>query len=209
MSVDPSDKPGSLTQDAAHENERLVRAIVDGNREAEQAFAARYLRPVKAMLLARSRNPDVAADLLQDVMIEAICALRRGQLREPAKLSSFVTAIARNRLNNHFRASIRQPESLEFPDTLPDLASSTDHAEDQERESLAMSAIASLDLVDKTILQMTLVDGLKPGVIAQRLRLNPDVVRQRKLRATRRVIDFVRRQSQNDSPHHIVVGKVT
>ena len=41
-------------------------------------------------------------------------------------------------------------------------------------------------------------------------RLNPDVVRQRKLRATRRVIDFVRRQSQIEMSDHIDgVGKVT
>jgi RNA polymerase sigma factor (sigma-70 family) len=209
MSVEQGDKPGSLTQDAAQENERLVRAIANGDREAEQAFATRYLRPVKAMLLARSRNPDVVADLLQDVMIEAICALRRGQVREPAKLSSFVSAIARNRLNNHYRASARTPESLEFPDNLPDLSSDKSRMEEQERDNLAMSAIASLDPVDQSILQMTLVDGLKPGIIAQRLSLNPDVVRQRKLRATRRVIDFVRRQSQTDSSNHIVVGKVT
>jgi RNA polymerase sigma factor (sigma-70 family) len=209
MSVDMGEKPGSLTQEAAQENERLVRAIVEGDREAEQAFAVRYLRPVKAMLMARSRDPDVAADLLQDVMIEAICAMRRGQLREPSKLSSFVTAIARNRLNNHFRSSARTPESLEFPENLPDLSSDAAKVEEQERESLAMSAISSLDAVDRSILQMTLVDGLKPGVIAQRLQMNPEVVRQRKLRETRRVIDFVRRKSQTDSSDHIVVGKVT
>jgi RNA polymerase sigma factor (sigma-70 family) len=209
MSVDMGEKPGSLTQEAAQENERLVRAIVGGDRDAEQAFAARYLRPVKAMLLARSRDPDVAADLLQDVMIEAICALRRGQLREPSKLASFVIAIARNRLNNHFRSSVRTPESLEFPENLPDLSSDAAKMEEQEREDLAMSAISSLDAVDRSILQMTLVEGLKPGVIAQRLQMNPEVVRQRKLRATRRVIDFVRRKSQNGSPDHIVVGKVT
>ena len=209
MSIDDSGKPGSLIQEAGQENERLVRAILDGDREAEQTFAARYLRPVKAMLLARTRNPDVSADLLQEVMIEAICALRRGQLREPAKLSSFVIAIARNRVNNHFRASARTPESLEFPENLPDLSSDTTRVEEQERENLAMSAISSLDPLDRSILQMTLVDGLKPGVIAQRLQLNPDVVRQRKLRATRRVIDFVRHQSQNDLSDHIVVGKVT
>jgi RNA polymerase sigma factor (sigma-70 family) len=209
MSFENGDKPGSLTQGATQDNERLVRAIVDGDREAERAFAERFLRPVKAMLLARSRNPDVAADLLQDVMIEAICALRRGQLREPAKLSSFVIAIARNRLNSHFRSSAKTPESLEFPENLPDLSSDTIRIEEQERENLAMSAISSLDPLDKSILQMTLVEGLKPGVIAQRLQLSPDVVRQRKLRATRRVIDFVRRQSQMDSSNHIVVGKVT
>jgi DNA-directed RNA polymerase specialized sigma24 family protein len=90
------------------------------------------------------------------------------------------------------------------------LSRDADKVEEQERETLAMNAIASLEPLDKTILQMTLVDGLKPGIIAQRLRLNPDVVRQRKLRATRRVIDFVRRQSQTEKPDHIdVVGKVT
>jgi RNA polymerase sigma factor (sigma-70 family) len=209
MSFEHGDNPGSLTQEAAQQNERLVRAIANGDLEAEKSFAARYLRPVKAMLLARSRDPDVAADLLQETMIEAICALRRGQVREPAKLSSFVIAIARNRLNNHFRSSARQPESLEFPENLPDLKSDATRMEEQERENLAMSAIASLDPLDKSILQMTLLDGLKPGVIAQRLGLNPDLVRQRKLRATRRVIDFVRRQSQTDSSDHIVVGKVT
>jgi RNA polymerase sigma factor (sigma-70 family) len=209
MNVDHSDQTASLTHDAAHDNERLVKAIGDGDHEAEREFAARYLRPVKAMLLARSRDPELAADLVQDVMIEAICALRRGQLREPLKLSSFVIAIARNRLNNHYRASIRRPESLEFPDDLPDLSSNSDKLENQEREDLAMNAISGLEPLDKTILQMTLVDGLKPGIIAQRLGLNPDLVRQRKLRATRRVIDFVRRRSQTDLVDHIVVGKVT
>jgi RNA polymerase sigma factor (sigma-70 family) len=209
MTVDHSDIPGSSTQDAAQENEQLVRAIVDGDTEAERVFALRYLRPVRAMLLARSRNPDLTGDLLQDSMIEAICALRRGQLREPAKLTQFVLAITRNVLNNHFRSAVRRPESLELPDNLPDLTTATNQVEDQEREALAMHAIASLDPVDKTILQMTLVDGLKPGVIAERMRLSPDVVRQRKLRATRRVIDFVRRQSQTESSGHSIAGKVT
>jgi RNA polymerase sigma-70 factor (ECF subfamily) len=209
MSVNSSDIRGPWTPDSAMDNDRLVQAIQEGDREAEHAFAERYLRPVKAMLLARSRNPDLAADVLQDVMMDAITALRRGQLREPAKLSSFVIGIARNRLNNHYRSSVRQPESLEFPDLLPDSSSNAEKLEAQERETLAMDAISTLDPIDKTILQMTLVDGLKPGVIAERLKLNPDMVRQRKLRATRRVIEFVRRQSQNENSHHHVVGKVT
>ena len=203
----------SLTQEAAREaareKEQLVAAIVGGDREAERAFAQRYLGPVRAMLLARSRNPDLAGDLVQDVMIEAICALRRGQLRDPQKLSSFVIAIARNVLNSHFRGEIRRPASLELPDNLPDLTSNIGQVEEQERETLALRAIASLEPLDKSILQMTLIDGLKPGVIAERLRLNPEVVRQRKLRATRRVIEFVRRQSQTDSAVHLVTGRRT
>ena len=170
-------------------------------------FAMRYLRPIRAMLLARARNPDLAADLLQETMMAALCSLRKGLLREPAKLTPFVVAVARNVMNNHFRGSVRQPESLEFPDELPDLRSAIDPLEAQQRETLAQSAIASLEPLDKKILQMTLVDGLKPGVIASMLHLKPDVVRQRKVRATRRVIDFVRSQSQTYSAAHFISGK--
>jgi len=208
MSGETIDGHGSLTEEAAQEIERQVRAIEKGDPEAEQAFVARYMRPVRAMLLARSRNPDLAADLLQDVMIEAICALRRGQLRDSAKLTQFVMGITRNLLNNHFRSSIRSPESLELPDDLPDLARATDSMEEQEQQTQAMDAISSLDPVDKTILQMTLVEDLKPGVIAKRLGLSSDVVRQRKVRAIRRVTDIVRGPSQTGSSGHNIAGRV-
>ena len=208
MSGDYNESSGSLTDGAAQQNERLVQAIGEGDHEAEQAFAARFLRPVRAMLMARSRNPDLTADHAQDVMIEAICSLRRGQLREAAKLPGFVIAIARNRLNSYYRSS-RRTEALELPDDLPDLSSASHQLEDQQRSTQAMAAIESLDPLDRKILQMTLVDGLKPGIIAARLQLSPDVVRQRKLRATRRVTEFVRVQSQTGSADHIIVGRVT
>jgi RNA polymerase sigma factor (sigma-70 family) len=208
MSGETIDGHGSLTEEAAQEIERQVRAIEKGDPEAEQAFVTRYMRPVRAMLLARSRNSDLAADLLQDVMIEAICALRRGQLRESSKLTQFVMGITRNLLNNHFRASVRGPESLELPDDLPDLSGANDAMEDQERQTQAMDAISSLDPLDKSILQMTLVEDLKPGVIAKRLGLSPDVVRQRKVRAIRRVTDIVRSPSRIGSSGHNIAGRV-
>jgi len=185
---------------------RLVHAIAQGDPEAEREFAVRYMPPVRAMLTARLRNPDLAADLKQDVMIEAICALRRGQLRDPEKLSHFVSGIARNCLSNYFRSN-RRVTSVELPDDLPDLSASTDVAEHLDEESRALRAIESLDRTDRAILQMTLVEGLKPGVIADQLRLNPDVVRQRKLRATRRVIEFIRRESQKPFTSHFNAGR--
>ena len=68
----------------------------------------------------------------------------------------------------------------------------------------ALKAISSLDAGGPEHSAMTLIDGLKPGVIAERLRLNPDVVRQRKLRATRRVIEIVHGSSQKGLESHIV-----
>jgi RNA polymerase sigma factor (sigma-70 family) len=193
---------------ALTESARLVRAIAAGDHQAEQDFAQRYMAPVRAMLLARLRDADLAGDLKQDVMIEAICALRRGQIQDPEKLTQFVLGIARNCLNNHFRSS-RRVTSIELPEDLPDLKSDAIPREEAEQENRALRAIESLDKLDRTILQMTLVDGLKPGVIASQLHINPDVVRQRKLRATRRVIDFLRRESQNSPGRHFQPGRAT
>lgn len=185
------------------ETEQLVSAIASGDREAEQRFVAIYLPNVKVMLKARTRNAEIAADLLQDVMIEAICALRRGQLREAEKLPAFVLGIARNLLNNHFRGIARQPVSLESPDEVIDLNDATEAIAERQEHDLVRRAISALDPMDQSILQLTLAEGLKPGAIAERLSLNPDVVRQRKVRATRKLVDFVSKLSQNKSAIHI------
>lgn len=207
MSGDRKGQDWIVPERSEQDQAGLAEAVTRGDRDAEREFVDRYLPRLRALLLARTRNADLAADLLQDVMIEAICALRRGQLREPAKLTPFVLGIARNLLNSHFRGAARQPDSLELPDDLPDMGAAAARLEDQERESAALHAIANLELIDRTILQMTLVDGLKPGVIAQKLMLKPEVVRQRKLRATRRLIDFVRSRSQTPTTIHLVTGQ--
>jgi RNA polymerase sigma-70 factor (ECF subfamily) len=186
---------------------RLVTAIAEGNRAAESAFVCLYQPRVRTMLVIRSKNPDLARDLLQDVMIEALCALRKGQLRESDKLAAFVAGIARNLLNAHFRGQTRAPVLEELPDELAAAPVDERELQSEERRRLAGQAISTLESVDRRILHMTLVDDLKPGVIARRLGLNPELVRQRKLRATRRVMEFVRRASQTSLASHKEAGE--
>lgn len=190
------------------EETALVAAIAAGSREAESAFVARYLPKVRTLLIVRSRNPDLALDLQQDVMIEALCALRKGQLRDAERLPAFVAGIARNVLNNHYRGQSRLPLHEELPEEIVDTIEENplDSEAAEERRLIAQKAIASLNDVDRSILQMTLVDNLKPGVIAERLGLGPDVVRQRKLRATRRVMEIVRELSQSGNASHKETG---
>ena len=211
MDVPPSEQTSAVRTEASSslsESARLVRDIAAGVADAERQFALRYMPPVKAMLTARLRDADLASDLKQDVMIEALCALRRGQIQDPEKLTQFVLGIARNCMNNYFRSS-KRATAVELPDDIPDLKNGAYHREEIDQENRALRAIENLDNLDRTILQMTLVDGLKPGVIATQLRINPDVVRQRKLRATRRVIDFLKKESQNPPGRHIQPGRAS
>lgn len=187
-------------------DECLVRLIAAGDRDAEHEFASRYQPRVRAMLLARSQNPDLTEDLVQDVLLAAICALREEQLRETTKLSGFVLSIARNKLNEYYRNAARSPIQLEQPDDLPDLYRPNEKAKEHKQEAMALQAIESLEVTDRLILQMTLVEGLKPGVIARQLCMRPDLVRQRKLRATRQVMKYIEQLSQNDSQATIVMG---
>jgi DNA-directed RNA polymerase specialized sigma24 family protein len=52
-------------------------------------------------------------------------------------------------------------------------------------------ALARLNRADRGILLLTLVDGLKPAEIASRLGLTAEVVRVRKSRALKKVVDRV------------------
>jgi DNA-directed RNA polymerase specialized sigma24 family protein len=52
-------------------------------------------------------------------------------------------------------------------------------------------AIDQLEELDRRVLSLTLLEGLKPGEIALRIRLSPEVVRMRKSRALRRVAERV------------------
>jgi RNA polymerase sigma factor (sigma-70 family) len=203
MNFGSSQSEGSMVPPAMEENEDIVAGIARGDREAERALVSRYMRPIRALLLARTRNPDLAADLAQDVMVEALCALRRDNLRDTAKLGAFLSGIARNVAKSHFRSVVRRPAHVALPENLPDLHVAPDFAEERDQSNRAMAAIQTLDAVDRSILQMTLVDGLKPGAIARHLALSSDVVRQRKIRATRRVTEIVRGLSQKLSSSDI------
>lgn len=192
---------GDFSEDTA-----LVEALARGDRDAEDVFVRRFLSRARALFLARTRNVDLAADLAQEAILESLCALRRGQLREPSKLAAFVLGVARNILFQHLRGSMRDLAKDELPDEVP-AALQPDPLVEAERQQMAAKAIGSLDPIDRQILQMTLIEDLKPGVIALKLNLSSDVVRQRKTRATRRVTEIVRQLSQSPAGGHTLTGK--
>ena len=176
----------------------LCARIREGDRDAESEFVVRFQRRIRVFLAGRTRDRQLAEEVNQDVMMALLCALRDGRVREPEMLSSFVYGVARNHLNDHLRKRAREkvgslPEGLDVP------APPVDH-EEQQRYQTAEREIAKLDQDDRTILTMTLVDGLKPGEIASSLRLTSEVVRQRKSRALKKLANRLGFGSQtNDS----------
>jgi RNA polymerase sigma-70 factor (ECF subfamily) len=167
----------------------MIEGILNGERGAEELFARQFHPRLLAMCRVRLRNEPLAQDLAQDSLLACLEALRKGELRNPEKLAAFVHGVARNIVNNHFRRRQAEPAYEELREELR-VAVMPQPAEAGRRAAVERE-IAALDPLDRQILQMTLVDGLKPGEIAQRLNLSGDVVRQRKLRATRRIAEKI------------------
>jgi RNA polymerase sigma-70 factor (ECF subfamily) len=163
---------------------------------AEEELVDLFAGRIRCLACARTHDPEVARDLTQEVLLAVVSALRRGQLRNDERLAGFIYGIARNLINNHLRArgrGLREPplrEALRHPGF-------SDPVEDAEQLALVRRALFGLPQIDRRILLLTLAEGLKPGDIAIRVGLSPEVVRARKSRAIKKVMDRVNALSRS------------
>lgn len=173
----------------------LADRIRQGEPSAEEEFVRLFRDRIAFVARMRTHDASLTEDLTQEVLLAVVVALRDGQLREPNRLAAFVYGTARNVINNHLRSRSRVPRE----DPLDDGDHPTrvhDPLEDADRQALVRRALTSLDKTDRHILLLTLVNGLKPGDIASRLGLTPEVVRAHKSRALKKMTDRVKKLSR-------------
>jgi RNA polymerase sigma factor (sigma-70 family) len=170
--------------DADTEDKSLSERIRGGDPGAENALIRRYSGRVFAMVLARLRDREAARELVDDVLMVTVLALREGGVRDTSHLAAFVHGTTVNLVNNHLRARGRRPhmEALDGAEDGPDFDMSDDREDELE---IIERAVTRLPPADREVLNLSLLECLKPGEIAARLGLTPDVVRQRKRRAVR------------------------
>jgi RNA polymerase sigma-70 factor (ECF subfamily) len=154
---------------------------------ADEAELATYFSPrIRAMLRARLRQTEAVHDLAQDTLVAVIVAIRKGQVREAERLPGFVQGVARNLANNHLRGVTRRAEAP-FDEALEATLAAPDGRDEEDRLAAVTRGLEAIAPADREVLQLTLVDGLPPRDIAQRLSLSSDVVRTRKSRALMRL----------------------
>jgi RNA polymerase sigma factor (sigma-70 family) len=182
---------------------RLAERIRQGDTSAEPELVQEFAQRVFVMAVVRTRDREAARELVQDVLMAVIVALRKGQLQDVDKLAAFVHGTARNVINNRLRNESQHPPMEPLADNLAQ-GELAQQLEDDERTRLVQQALEHLGPEDRRILCMTLVEGRKPGEIAAALGLTSDVVRTRKLRAVKKVADLIRKkmsQTQANLPH--------
>lgn len=86
---------------------RLAQRIGEGDATAESELYHHYGRPLRLMLVRRTRDPQLAADLCQEAFVIAIRKLRAGEVRKPDALAAFLRQTAVNLSIEHYRREKR------------------------------------------------------------------------------------------------------
>jgi RNA polymerase sigma-70 factor (ECF subfamily) len=91
----------------------LARRLAGGDREAEAELYRRLAPRVRLYGLRHLRDAAGADDLVQDVLLMTFDALRKGKVREPERLASFVLGTCRRVAAGWRRGAERRQRLLE------------------------------------------------------------------------------------------------
>lgn len=170
----------------------LPERIRIGDPSAETELVHVYGKRIYLLGLARVRDAEAARDLVQEVLIAVLQALRNGQLRNAERLPAYVLGTARNLVNNYLRARSNQPNYVPISPELS-ITAFLEQVDEAEQMQLMNQALERLGVAERKILLMTLVEGLKPGDIANQLGLSAEVVRTRKSRAIKKMSEYIQK----------------
>lgn len=183
--IAPESDTGGVADDTA-----LSERIRSGDRAAENLLVNLYSSRVFAMAIVRVRDREAASELVDDVLMAVVTALRRGTVHDTARLGAFIHGTTLNLIHNQQRVRGRVPRGTPIEDeaTTPDLAESCEKDSDMRE---LQDCVARLPAQARQVLSMSLTEGLKPGEIGARLGISAEVVRQQKSRALKRLREML------------------
>jgi RNA polymerase sigma factor (sigma-70 family) len=185
----------------------LVAASLAGNREAFGLIVARYQALVCSLAFSATGSLTQSEDLAQETFVSAWKTLP--DLREPAKLRSWLCRIARNRICDVFRNEKREPTraaaTLDQVDKVPAVEPlPPDYAISREEEAILWSAIGRIPETCREPLILFYREHQSIESVAQSLELTEDAVKQRLSRGRKmlqeQVLAFVEGALEKTSP---------
>ena len=169
----------------------LVQRIAEGDNDAEAEVCRRMAPRIRLYGLRHLRSAAAADDLVQQVLLKTIEALRASRLRAPDKLSPFVLGTCRMTVVDQRRTARRQEQLLgEFggalvpaPHEMPQL--------DGDRLARCVQALKERD---RTVVIMSFYDEKTAAESSRALGLseaNVRVIRHRAIRQLRACMETV------------------
>jgi RNA polymerase sigma-70 factor (ECF subfamily) len=135
------------------EDAELARRIAAGSDPAAEAELYRRLAPrVRLYGLRHLRDPHAAKDLMQQVLLMTIERLRKGQVRDPEKLASYVLGMCRMTVLEIRRGAWRREQLLEAYGDTESYEAPEPYALNEDRLAKCLEALAERE---RTVVALT------------------------------------------------------
>lgn len=150
----------------------LVQRIRTGSRQAEEELVERYSRGVWFVIRQQICEQEAAEDAYQESFRLILEKVRAGEVREPERLSGFISSLARNVMIEQFRRQSRR-RAREEPEAGQPFASPEPGPLDgllrEEQRTLARQVLASLpsDRDRKVLYRFYLADEDRDEICAE------------------------------------------
>jgi RNA polymerase sigma factor (sigma-70 family) len=149
------------------EDPEVVAAIVAGDPAGLAEAYDRYAMPLYSYCRSMLREPADAADAVQDTFLVATAKLR--DLRDPARLRSWLYAVARNECLRRLRAGsalAALDEAADVPAQAAEIGAETERVEVQQ---LVRAAIDGLNPGERDVIELSLIQELENDELADAL----------------------------------------
>jgi RNA polymerase sigma-70 factor (ECF subfamily) len=149
---------------------------------------------LRALILRRVRDPEVAADILQDAAVTTLEKLRSGEIAHPENLGGYLYRVALNHLRNHRRKDRSSVSSADGLDELPSPGSDA-YGEEIGGRQWAVAARRMLEEMpvarDREILVRFYLDDEDKDKLCHELQLSEDHFNRVVFRARNRFREFI------------------
>jgi RNA polymerase sigma-70 factor (ECF subfamily) len=178
-----------IWQVSDRDDAELVTSIGAGDRESERMLCQRYARRIRLYGLRHLRDEDAAADLVQQVLLVVLEAIRAGKVDEPSRLASFVLGTCRFVVWDLRRGERRRQEVAEQASAGELLARDPDwHRVDLPRLYGCLGRLPTREL---TVIRLTFHEDRSAEEVGAVLSLQPGHVRVIRHRALQHLTDCV------------------
>lgn len=167
---------------------RVAAGEPDETSAAEAELARRFAPRIRLFGLRRLRERAAAEDLVQEVLVTTLEALRAGRVQQPERLASFVLGACRMTIANQRRGERRRSELLArfARDLEPEPDRSAGAALDRDRLA---DCLGRLPARDRTVVALTFYAERSADEIARELGTSAGNVRVLRHRALARLQD--------------------
>jgi RNA polymerase sigma-70 factor (ECF subfamily) len=152
---------------------------------------------LRALILRRVRDPEVAADILQDAAVTTLEKLRSGEISHPENVGGYLYRVAINHLRNHRR---KDRTGVSSADGLDELAGAEEDP-DWERVGRPQWAVAARRMLeemptarDRDLLKRFYLNDQAKEHICQELRLSEEHFNRVIFRARNRFRELLERR---------------